>query len=67
MNNSEYMKLYISSYQGSETSTSQGIKEAFAGDRTPLINLEKENKEQNIILMLFFMRWGFQNIDQIIL
>ena len=54
----QYKQLYISSYQGSETSTSQGIKEAFARARAPLIKLEKENKEQNIISMLFFDEMG---------
>jgi hypothetical protein len=58
MNNSEYKKLYISSYQGSEASTSQRVKEAFERYRTPLIKLEKENKEQNTILMLFFDEMG---------
>ena len=54
----QYKQLYISSYQGSETSTSQGIKEAFARARAPLIKLERENKEQNIISMLFFDEMG---------
>ena len=54
----KYNQLNISSYQGSETSISQGIKGAFARARAPLIKVEKENKKQNIISMLFFCEMG---------
>ena len=60
----EYPQLYIYTYQGSETSTSQGIIETFDKARdyakTQLIgiNKDKDEKKEKFISMVFFDEMG---------